>query len=147
MMWLARAAQGEALGRYHVEAGIAVEHCVAPSFVETRWDRIADRYAMLERIDPSPLHTLNRAVATAEASGPEAGLALLRGLEPPAWLEGSYLWAAAQADLHRRAGDADRAEAHRQRAIAAAPTAQVRELLERRLAIAPPSSAPPGRDC
>jgi RNA polymerase sigma-70 factor (ECF subfamily) len=101
---------------------------------------------MLERIDPSPLHTLNRAVATAEASGPETALTLLSGLEPPAWLEGSYVWAAVLSDLCRRAGDTERAEMHRQRAIATAPTERVRELLIRRLATAPRSVAPGDRD-
>ena len=81
-----RSASGEVFSRYHAEAGIAAEHCLAPSFAETRWKEIADLYAMLERIAPSPLHTLNRAVAVAEWQGPEAGLALLQGLAPPAWL-------------------------------------------------------------
>lgn len=48
--WLARAAQGEGFSRFHAEAGIAAEHCFAPSFGETRWKEIADLYAMLERI-------------------------------------------------------------------------------------------------
>ena len=47
---------------------------------------------MLERIDPSPIHTMNRAVALAECQGPEAGIALLKRLTPPSWLAGSYLW-------------------------------------------------------
>ena len=104
LQWLARAASGEVFTRFHAEAGIAAEHCLAPSFAETRWNEIADLYAMLERIAPSPLHTLNRAVAVAEWRGPEAGLALLEDLAPPSWLAGSYLWEAVLADLHRRAG-------------------------------------------
>src|SRR5205814_8793571 len=90
--WLARSASGDAFSRYHAEAGIAAEHCFAPSFRATRWKEIAELYSMLEQIAPSPLHTLNRAVAVAEWQGAEAGLAVLRGLEPPAWLAGSYLW-------------------------------------------------------
>jgi hypothetical protein len=39
--------------RFHAEAGIAAEHCFAPSFAETRWKEIADLYAMLERISSS----------------------------------------------------------------------------------------------
>ena len=66
---------------------------------------------MLERIAPSPLHTLNRSVAIAEWQGPEAGLAVLDGLAPPAWLAGSYLWDAVLGDLHRRAGHPDIAQA------------------------------------
>lgn len=74
-------------------------------YQQTRWKEIADLYAMLERIASSPLHTLNRAVAVAEWQGPEAGLAVLEGLAPPAWVSGSYLWDAVLGDLHWRARD------------------------------------------
>ena len=67
--WLARAASGDVFSRFHAEAGIAAEHCFAPSFEETRWQEIAELYGLLERIVPSPLHTLNRAVAVAEWRG------------------------------------------------------------------------------
>jgi RNA polymerase sigma-70 factor (ECF subfamily) len=131
--WLARAASGDAFSRFHAEAGIAAEHCFAPSFGQTRWWEIADYYSILERVAPSPLHTLNRAVAIAEWQGPEAGLAVLQGLVPPAWLAGSYLWDAVLGDLHRRAGNLEIAQRHSQQAIASAPTMAVRELLRRRL--------------
>ncbi len=134
MQWLARSADGDVLSRFHVEAGIAAEHCLAPSFQATRWGEIAALYAMLERVAPSPLHTLNRAVAVAEQLGPAAGLAVLDGLAPPAWLAGSYLWDAVLGDLHRRSGHADLAAQHRERALASAPSEAVRDLLARRLA-------------
>jgi RNA polymerase sigma-70 factor (ECF subfamily) len=134
--WLERSATGDAFSRFHAEAGIAAEHCFAPSFEQTRWKEIADLYSMLERIEPSPLHTMNRAVAVAEWQGPAAGLAVLEGLAPPAWLAGSYLWDAVLADLHRRAGSLEIAQRHRDRAIASAPTEAVRDLLRRRLALA-----------
>ena len=134
LQWLERAASGDLFSRYHAEAGVAAEHCLAPSFRRTRWQEIAELYAMLERIAPSPLHTLNRAVAVAEWRGPDAGLALLQGLEPPAWLAGSYLWAAVAADLHRRAGNLEQARSHGQRAHDLAPTQAIRDLLGRRLA-------------
>ena len=131
--WLERAASGELFSRFHAEAGIAAEHCLAPSFRDTRWKEIADLYAMLESIAPSPLNTLNGAVAVAEWQGADAGLALLEGLAPPAWLAGSYLWDAVLADLHRRAGNAETSRQHRERALASAPTEAVRKLLQRRL--------------
>ena len=131
--WLARAAEGDVFTRFHAEAGIAAQHCFAPSFADTRWDEIAELYAMLERIDPSPIHTLNRAVAVAEAQGPRAGLAALDGMVPPAWLDGHYLWDAVLADLHHRAGNEATAERHREQALAAAPSPVVRRLLQRRL--------------
>jgi RNA polymerase sigma factor (sigma-70 family) len=133
IQWLARAANGERFTRYHAEAGIAAEHCLAPSFAETRWGEIVDLYAMLERIDPSPLHTLNRAVAMAEWKGLDAALVLLKDLVPPSWLEGHYLWAAVLADLHRRAGHVELAGGYREQALAAAPTDKVRDVLRRRL--------------
>jgi RNA polymerase sigma-70 factor (ECF subfamily) len=58
---------------------------------------------------------------------------LLDGLAPPSWLEGSHLWAAVLADLHRRAGHTALAESHRAQALASAPSAAVRAALERRL--------------
>ena len=134
--WLERSATGGVFSRFHAEAGNAAEHCFAPSFEHTRWKEIADLYAMLEHIDPSPLHTMNRAVAIAEWQGPDAGLALLEELVPPAWLAGSYLWDAVLGDLHRRAGNLESAQRHRDRALASAPTEAVRDLLRRRLALA-----------
>jgi len=119
--------------RFHAEAAIAAEHCVAASFEQTRWQEIADLYGMLERIAPSPLHTLNRAVAVAEWHGPEVGLALLDGIAVPARMSRSYLWEAVISDLHRRAGHSEIAQQHRERALSSAPTNSVRELLRRRL--------------
>jgi RNA polymerase sigma-70 factor (ECF subfamily) len=130
--WLARSAQGEQFSRYHAEAGIAAEHCFAPSFRETRWQEIAELYAMLDRVAPSPLNVLNRAVAIAERQGPEVALAMLEAIDAPGWLERSYLWDAVVADLCRRAGRPY--ESHRERALANAPSDAVRDLLRRRLA-------------
>ena len=133
LRWLARAAEGDVFSRYHAEAGIAAEHCLAPSFSETRWDRIVECYALLERLAPSALHTLNRAVAVAEWRGPAHGLAVIEGLEPPSWLLGSYLWSAVLADLHRRCGHAELAAQYRDAALRSAPCPAVRTTLERRL--------------
>lgn len=133
MAWLARSAEGEAFSRYHAEAGIAAEHTMAPSFEATRWARIVECYRLLEAEAPSALHRLNRAVAMAEWQGPEAGLAVLDGFEPPAWLTGSYLWAAVLADLHRRCGHGAEAAQHREAALSLAPSDAVRHLLDRRL--------------
>ena len=87
------------------------------------------------RIAPSAIHKLNRAVAVAEWKGAAAGLAVLDGFEPPAWLAGSYIWPAVMADLHRRRGDAQVASGYRTLAFNAAPTPAVKELLQRRLQI------------
>jgi RNA polymerase sigma factor (sigma-70 family) len=131
--WLARSAAGAVFSRYHAEAGIAAEHCLAASFAETRWERIVECYALLEQVAPSALHTLNRALALAEWQGAGAALKLLDGLAQPSWLVDSHLWAAVLADLHRRAGNSIEAERYRTEALASAPSVAVREALERRL--------------
>jgi RNA polymerase sigma-70 factor (ECF subfamily) len=134
LSWLARSAQGDVFSRYHAEAGIAAEHCLAPSFEETRWDKIVECYDLLEAQQPSPVHALNRALALAELRGPAAGLAVLESLAPPTWLTGSYLWSAALADLSARSGDSEAARRHRELALESAPTGAVKRLLELRLA-------------
>jgi predicted RNA polymerase sigma factor len=133
LSWLARSADGDVFSRYHAEAGIAAEHGLAASFAETRWDRIVECYELLERLSPSPIHTLNRALAVAEQRGPACGLGVLEGRAPPSWVAGSYLWDAALADLHRRCGHVELARHHRDAAIEGAPCPAVQDALRRRL--------------
>jgi len=132
--WLARSARGDQFSRYHAEAGIAAEHCRAPTFAGTRWQEVIDLYQILERHEPSPLHILNRAIAVAQLHGPAAGLAIIHELKPPGWLLGYYLWDAVLGELERRAGNLDRARQHLLRALDGAPTDAERSLLRRRLA-------------
>jgi RNA polymerase sigma-70 factor (ECF subfamily) len=136
LAYLGRSASGDTFTRYHAEAAVLAEHCRAPSFAETRWREIASLYEMLEQLAPSPVHTLNRAVAIAEADGPAAGLAILRALTPPAWLQKYYLWDATVGELERRAGNPARAEAALARALESAPTDAERALIRRRLELA-----------
>jgi RNA polymerase sigma-70 factor (ECF subfamily) len=130
---LTRSARGETLSRYHAEAGIAAEHCLAPSYPATNWEKIVRLYDVLERIAPSPLNVLNRSIALAEWKGPEAGLTELESIDAPSWLHDYYLWDATLGELHRRCGNHDRALAHTRRALAAAPTNPEKALLERRM--------------
>jgi hypothetical protein len=65
MAWLAWSAAGDKVTRYHVEGAIAREHRRAPTFAVADGRRIAELYDTLDRIAPSPLHTLGRAVAEA----------------------------------------------------------------------------------
>jgi RNA polymerase sigma factor (sigma-70 family) len=130
---LTRSSRGEKLSRYHVEAGIAVEHCLAPSYAETNWAEIVRLYEVLERIAPSPLNILHRAIALAEWKGADAGLASLEAFEAPSWLLGYYLWDATLGELHRKRGNREQAQAHTKRALAAAPTNPEKALLEERL--------------
>jgi RNA polymerase sigma factor (sigma-70 family) len=138
---LTRSACGEEFSRYHAEAAILAEHCLAPSFEDTRWSEICELYAMLERVEPSPLITLNRAVALAQWRGPEAGLDLLRTSAPPAWLARFYLWDAVIGELLRRAGRIHEAIEHLERALERAPTDAEHGIILRRLWLAEAQTA------
>lgn len=131
--YLTRSARDESFSRFHAEAGIAAEHCLAPAYAETNWAQIVRLYEVLERIAPSPLNLLNRAIALAEWKGAEAGLTALQNFDAPAWLRDYYLWDATLGELHRRHGDRELALEHTQRALRAAPTNPEKALLERRL--------------
>ena len=133
LAWLEKSAAGGIFSRYHAEAGIAAEHCLAPTLAETRWDRIVACYDLLGRLAPSALHVLGRALAVAEWRGPEQGLAMLDELTPPAGIDSSYLWPAVLADLHRRCGHAHQSNLYRSVALGTAPSRALRDLLERRL--------------
>ncbi len=101
---LVAAARGDELTEYHVQAGIAACHCLAPDAASTDWERILAHYDDLLRIKPSPVVALNRAVAVANLRGAEAGLAALAGIEDRARLERHYLYHAVAAELHWRLG-------------------------------------------
>ena len=98
-----------------LQALIAAEHAVAMRAGDTDWRRIADRYAALDRLTASPVVRLNRAVAVAEADGPEAGLALLDGLDEV--MPTSHRVSTVRAELLVRAGRAEEAAAAYERAI------------------------------
>jgi RNA polymerase sigma-70 factor (ECF subfamily) len=116
---------------YAVQAAIAALHAEAARAEDTDWRQIAALYEVLARIHPSPVVSLNRAVAVGMAEGPAAGLALLEGLDEA--LGEYHLLPAARADLLRRLGRWEEAAAEYRRALALAPSAPERRFLARRL--------------
>jgi RNA polymerase sigma factor (sigma-70 family) len=114
--------RGSPPGEYRLQAAIAAVHDRAPSADTTDWPQILALYGMLERLGTNPVVTLNRAVATAMAHGPAAGLALLDRLDADGGpLAGHYRLHAARAHLHEMAGDVEPALVH-YRAAAAGTT-------------------------
>jgi RNA polymerase sigma-70 factor (ECF subfamily) len=130
---LQRSWEGDEYGRYHAEAAVLAEHCLAPSFEATRWQEIVEIYELVEQIEPSPLYTLNRAIALAEWQGPHAGLDLLREHAPPSWLVGYYLWDGTIGELLRQAGDFAAAARYLERSLASVPTKAERRVVQKRL--------------
>ncbi len=119
-------------GPYLIQAAIAAVHAEAPSFAMTDWPQIAALYALLEQVEPSPVVTINRAVAVAETDGPHAGLELLATLDGDDRVARYQPLHAARADLLRRAGDAAGAQAAYAQAIELSDNAAERAALERR---------------
>ena len=125
-------AAGPRVTRYHLEAGIAAAHALAPDFARTDWPHILGLYDALLELDRSPVVALNRAVALARVQGPAAGLRALERL-PQRSLERYHLFHAVRGELLREAGDAA-AQAAFARAHALAPLPAEREFLATKLA-------------
>jgi RNA polymerase sigma-70 factor (ECF subfamily) len=134
---LDRALRLERAGPHQLQAAIAALHDQAPSVAQTDWPQIAALYATLEHLEPTPVVTVNRAVAVAEADGPHAGLALLRPLEADDRLARYQPLHAARAELLRRAGDEEGAQAAYQQAIDLSDNQQEKHALQRRAATSP----------
>jgi predicted RNA polymerase sigma factor len=100
-----------ALGPYQIQAAIAAVHDEAPVAADTDWPQILALYGLLERIAPSPVVTLNRAVALAMVEGPAAGLALLDGLADEPRVAGHHRIEAVRGHLLEMVGDAAHARA------------------------------------
>lgn len=121
-------------GPFQVQAAVAALHAQAPSWEATDWVQIAALYGELARLAPSPVATVNRAVALALADGPQVGLSLLAELDGDERLARYQPLHAARAELLARSGDAaGAADAYRQ-AVALTDNASERRALEARAA-------------
>jgi RNA polymerase sigma-70 factor (ECF subfamily) len=114
---------------YQLQAAISACHDLASTFAETDWAEIVRLYRILAEVHPNPMVDVNAAVAVAHLEGPEAGLEVLEGIEPPARAHG---WFAASGDLLERSGRADEARAAFRRAAELTPSGPERRHLERR---------------
>jgi RNA polymerase sigma-70 factor (ECF subfamily) len=114
-------------GPYQIQAAINAVHSDAPRGTETDWRQILALYDQLLVFDASPVVTLNRAVALAEAEGPSTALTAVDGLP----LESYYLFHAVRADLLRRSGRLAEAAIAYDSALARTDNAAERAFLER----------------
>lgn len=118
-------------GPYQVQAAISALHAEAPTAEATDWRQIAALYDSLAMMTPSIVIEVNRAVATAMAFGPQAGLDRLLQLESQA--EGFYPYHAARADLLRRTKQREAAADAYKRALDLCGNSAERAYLQRRL--------------
>ncbi|GAA4902780.1 RNA polymerase ECF family sigma subunit [Actinomycetospora succinea] len=122
------------VSRYAVLAAIAAVHADAPTFDDTDWTEIVGLYDVLAARWPSPVVTLNRAVAVGFADGPDAGLAALDALRDEPRLASYGYLAAARGELLRRAGRRDEARTALEEATLLTANDVERALLAERLA-------------
>jgi len=118
---------------FALQAAIAALHCQAARSEDTDWPQILRLYDALERAQPSPIVSLNRAVAVAMAEGIQPALAIVESLAASGDLEGYHLLHAARADLLRRAGASEDAAKSYARALTLVTNDSERRFLERRL--------------
>ena len=132
--FLAQSAEGTSISTFHLEAAIAGHHCTAKTYAETDWPAILRLYDALLTIHRSPVYLLNRAIVVAQIDGPEAGIRALDEAGQDPALRRYHLFDATLGELHRRAGDLDRARQHLEAARRKTNSPFDRELIDRRLA-------------
>ena len=130
---LAASAGGERMSRWHLEAGIACEHAVAPSVRETDWGRVVAFYDLLAAQSPGPIVALNRALAVAERDGVDEGRRQLAAVAGDKKLARYPFYWAALADLQRRADRPAEARSSYERAIGLSRSPAERDAYRRRI--------------
>ena len=122
-------------GPYQVQAAIAAIHARSPSAAETDWQEIDTLYGVLEQLQPSPVVTLNRAVAVSKLRGPAAALEMIEPLGDK--LQGYFHFFGAKGAWLHELGRTDEARVAFDKAIALAHTpaqaAHIRQHLDRLL--------------
>jgi RNA polymerase sigma-70 factor (ECF subfamily) len=121
------------IGPYTIQAAIAATHADAATAADTDWNQIIALYGALLRIEPSPVVSLNQAVAIAMRDGPAAGLDLIDDILASGELADYHLAHAARADLCRRLGRVADARESYELALALAKQEPERRFLQRRL--------------
>jgi predicted RNA polymerase sigma factor len=119
------------LGPYQLQAAIAAVHDEAADADATDWPQILALYDLLERVAPSPVVTLNRAVAVAMVKGPDAGLDVVAALAGDERIADHHRLAAVRAHLHQLAGHRALALADYRRAAQLTTSLPERRYLER----------------
>lgn len=100
--YMNKAAFGDAISTYHLEAAIAFEHCVAESFEKTNWKNILSYYEWLYKISPSPVIALNKMIVVLQLYGAAVALKELEAVEDKKKLESYYLYYSLLGEIYRQ---------------------------------------------
>jgi RNA polymerase sigma factor (sigma-70 family) len=129
--YLDRSAEGDGPGEYHLEAGIAMIHCIAPTYEATDWSTILLYYDLLLAQKPSPVVALHRAVALAKVDGPMTAILEVLALNG---LEKSHHYHAILGDLYEQSCQLESARQAYNRARSLTTSVNEQALLDRKLA-------------
>jgi RNA polymerase sigma factor (sigma-70 family) len=135
-------ASGTELTEYHLEAAIASFHVLAHRAEDTDWAQIVFLYDKLTAIRPSPVVSLNRAIAVAQLEGSKRGLEEIEAIADRDRLAAYPFYSAALGELELRSGRSEIAREHFRAAVALARNAMERRFLEQRMAECESPSAP-----
>ena len=128
-----RALAAPGFGSYSIQAAIAAVHSEASGTSTTDWAQIVGLYDVLMRLNPSPVVELNRAAAIAMRDGPLNGLSIIDAILARGDLADYHLAHSARADMCRRLGRREEAQASYRRALSLVRQEPERRFLERRL--------------
>lgn len=131
------------LGPYTLQGAIAACHARAHTPEQTDWPRIVALYDALDEVQPSPIVTLNRAVAVSMAFGPAAALEIVDALRGESRLRDYHLLPSVRGDLLERLGRFEEARAEFSHAASLAHNARERGLLLLRAAGCTHEGGPP----
>jgi len=133
LVHLAAAAHGDDVSDYHLQAGIAACHCLAPDSASTDWERILRHYDQLHKRNPSPIVALNRAVAVAHVYGAQAALDAIDAIPRRERIESHHLFHAVVGELQQQLGNHQAAADSFRRALQLAQVGPEQDHLARML--------------
>lgn len=133
LLHLTKAAAGEEVSEFHLQAGIAACHCTAADYQSTDWPRILALYDQLVELNDSPVIALNRAIAIAQVHGPRAGLTAVAQIPKQEKIKAYYLLYAVQAEFYWQLNDYPAAASHYRRALELSVIEPERSFLARKL--------------
>ncbi len=114
---LSLAADDVTVSEYHIQAGMAYYHCIAPTFAATDWQGLLALYDTQMRLFPSPVAALNRSVVLARVKGTAFALKELDQLEQHKAMKNYHLFHAIKGELHQQSGHHKKARAYFAKAL------------------------------
>ncbi len=132
--YMDKAAFGDRISSYHLEAAIAFEHCVADKFDSTNWKKILELYDWLLSISPSQITEINRTVVVLKLQGASAALSALKKINAKNKIEDYYLYQSLLGEIYIEQNDKTKAKTHFEIAIGLTHSDKEKNLLHEKIA-------------